>query len=37
MVKAGRMELDEFHIGDHRARAIGHGNAVADDTSGLVV
>ena len=29
MIEAGGMELDELHVGDRRAGALGHGHAVA--------
>ncbi len=29
MKEAGGMKLDELHVGDRRARAVGHGHAVA--------
>jgi hypothetical protein len=29
MIQAGRMKLDELHVGDRHARAVGHGNAVS--------
>ena len=35
VVKAGRMELDEFHVGDPAAGAPGHGDAVAGRSVGI--
>src|ERR1700753_3003033 len=35
MIKTGGMELNEFHVGDLRAGAIGHGDAVTGGDVGI--
>ena len=35
MEQAGRVELDELHVGDGHARAVGHGHAVAGGDVGI--